>query len=561
MNEAVQRKSLLAGLFLALFFSSLDQTVVGTAMPRIIGDLGGLSIMTWVTTAYMLSSTTVVPIAGKLADMYGRRGIYVSGLLIFMAGSALCGTSTTMLELIVYRGLQGIGGGIMMPLAMTIVGDVFPPEERGKWQGMMGALFGLSSAIGPTLGGWLVDYASWNWVFYINLPIGVLATVSIYWGLRGEPRYAPQAAVDYAGAAWLVTATVSLLLGLNLGGVEYPWLSWPIAGLLILSLTAWLIFIRVEQRAPSPIISLALFTNRLFVVSNLVGFLMGLGMFGALMFLPLFFQGVLGLSATSSGNSMLPLMAAMMATSIITGRLAAKTAFRNLYLGGMLLTAAGLGLLGRMTPATGLGEAIGYIVVLGIGIGMVMPVITLAVQSAFGAEQRGMATAATQFFRSIGGTLGMAVLGAVFNAYSLRYLERDFFPVIAAQGLLAVPELQPLWAKAQVDPHSLFNMLLSPEWLQHLPAAWQDVVLSPLKMALAESLQPVFVAGMLVALAGTVVSLLTGASRLTKKRQRPPVEEGAVTLLAEGMAAEVELTPGAVPDLIEERSQRRPDTK
>lgn len=549
--DTYQRNMLLSGLFLALFFSSLDQTVVGTAMPRIIGELGGLSIMTWVTTAYMLTSTTAVPIAGKLADIYGRRMIYIAGLLIFMSGSALCGTSTTMLQLIIYRALQGIGGGIMMPLAMTIVGDIFQPEERGKWQGLMGALFGLSSAVGPTIGGWIVDYYSWKWVFYINLPIGILATVTIYLGLKGEKGLTDKVVIDYAGVITLITGTISLLLGLNLGGTDYPWLSWQILGLLGTSLISWMLFLSAEKRAADPVLSLDLFQNRVFAVSNSVGFLMGLGMFGSLMFLPLFLQGVLGVSATSSGNTMLPMMVSLMLTSIVTGRFATKIPFRSMYIAGMVLMAVAFYLMSTMTVHTTQFMAIVYIIILGIGLGVIMPIITIAVQSAFGPERRGVATAATQFFRSIGGTLGMTVLGAIFNNYSNNIMQQDFFPAIqSVPGLTAGP-LSAMLARAQIDPHSLFNVLLSPDTLSIIPANLQQILLPPLRLALAESLQIVFWVAMLIAVAGIFVSLLMGEAKLERKSTKTVAEEAGITLFAEGVAAEVELAAEFVPDLID----------
>lgn len=546
-----QRNMLLTGLFLALFFSSLDQTVVGTAMPRIIGELGGLSIMTWVTTAYMLTSTTVVPIAGKFADVYGRRTIYIAGLLIFMGGSALCGTSTTMLQLIIYRALQGIGGGIMMPLAMTIVGDVFPPEERGKWQGLMGALFGLSSAVGPTIGGWIVDFYSWKWVFYINLPIGILATVTIFLGLRGEKSLTDKAVIDYAGVITLIAGTIGLLLGLNLGGTDYPWFSWQIFGMLVISFVSWVLFIFVEKRAADPLLSLDLFKNRVFTVSNIIGFLMGLGMFGSIMFLPLFLQGVLGVSATSSGNTMLPMMVSLMVTSIIAGRFATRISFRSMYIAGMVFMTVAFYLMSTMTIYTTQIMAIFYIIILGIGLGIIMPVITLAVQSAFGPERRGVATAATQFFRSIGGTLGMTVLGVVFNKYSTTIMQQDFFPALRSVPGLTNGPMANLLARAQSDPHSLFNVLLSPDALAAIPEGLQRVFLPPLKLALAESLQIVFWTAMVISLTGILVSLLMGEAKLEKKSAAMDAQGAGITLFSEGIAPEVELSAELVPDLID----------
>ncbi|WP_378954514.1 MDR family MFS transporter [Pelosinus sp. sgz500959] len=561
MHTENQRNMLLTGLFLALFFSSLDQTVVGTAMPRIIGELGGLSIMTWVTTAYMLTSTTVVPIAGKLADLYGRRMIYIAGLVIFMLGSSLCGTSTNMLQLIAYRALQGIGGGIMMPLAMTIVGDIFPIEERGKWQGLMGALFGLSSVVGPTIGGWIVDYSSWKWVFYINLPIGILATMTIHLGLKGEKILSDKVVIDYAGVITLIIGTFGLLLGLNLGGTNYPWLSWPIISLLGISLVSWMVFISAEKRAVDPVLSLELFKNRVFLISNIVGFLMGLGMFGSLIFLPLFFQGVLGISATSSGNTMLPMMVSLMLTSIIAGRFATKIPFRSMYAVGMSFMALGFYLMSTMTIHTTQYRAIFYIVILGVGMGMIMPIITIAVQSAFGPERRGVATSATQFFRSIGGTLGMTVLASIFNGYSNNIMKKDFFPVIQSIPDIEVSPLGDILARGQSDPHSLFNMLLSPETIQMIPENLQQLFLLPLKNALSESLQIVFWVAMLIAIAGIVISLFMGGAKLEKGNDRSGLEEAGVTLFAENIVSEVELASELVPDLIKESQSKERQRK
>lgn len=561
MQLEARRSILLTGLFLGLFFASLDQTVVGTAMPRIIGDLGGLSIMAWVTTAYMLTSTTVVPIAGKLADLFGRRIIYVIGITIFMIGSALCGTSSNMTELIVYRALQGIGGGIMMPMSMTIVGDVFPPEERGKWQGLMGGIFGLSSVVGPTIGGYIVDNSSWQWVFYINLPVGVLAAVAIFAGLKGEKALVEKVVIDYAGAAALIISTVSLLLGLNLGGTDYPWLSWQIIGMLLLAVVTAILFVVIEQRAEEPILSLDLFKNRIFTVTNIVGFLMGLGMFGSLMFLPLFLQGVIGVSATSSGNTMLPMMFAMIGASTLGGWLVTKVSFRSLFVSGMSLMAVGFYLLSTMTIATSQLLAIAYIILIGLGMGLIMPTVTIAVQSAFGPRQRGVATSATQFFRSIGGTLGITLLGVVFNYRSIALMEEEFFPLVANRPDLQSGPLGSMLAEAHSNPQSLFNILLSHDTIQQIPVEVQQILLPPLKVTLADSLQTVFFVAMAVTIVGVAISFLMGNAGIEKKNKPPTIERAGVTLFAEGFATETEIAAELIPDLIDDQQEPPPRHK
>ncbi|VBB08660.1 sugar transport proteins signature 1 [Lucifera butyrica] len=557
MYPGTQHKVLLAGLFTGLFFASLDQTVVGTAMPRIIGDLGGLSIMTWVTTAYMLSSTVVVPIAGKLADLYGRRIVYVSGIAVFLAGSALCGTSYNMTQLIMYRGLQGIGGGIMMPLAMTIVGDIFPPEQRGKWQGIIGAMFGLSSIVGPAIGGWIVDYTSWHWVFFINLPIGVLAAGTIYVGLQGEKRRNDKVSIDYSGAISLILATLCLLLGLNLGGTDYAWSSWQIILLFGLSFLFWAIFIAVEKKAKEPVLDLKLFANRIFVIANLIGFLMGLGMFGALIFTPLFWQGVIGASATQSGNMMLPMMAANVAASVLGGKLVYRASLRTMFATGMAFMACGFYLLSTMIVGTPLKVAVLYLIILGFGMGLILPTVTLSVQNVFPQEVRGVATSATQFSRSIGSTLGMTILGVLFNDYSLQVMGRDFFPMIAAVPALQTGAVQGILAKAHADPHSIFNLLLSPEALAVIPAGLQQLLLPLLKNALAESLRVVFLAAMFIALAGVGFSLCLGNIPVAAKTAGPRNNDAGTILLAEGVATENEISAELVPDLVDGDTSRK----
>jgi EmrB/QacA subfamily drug resistance transporter len=297
----------MAGVLLAMFLASLDQTVTGTAMPRIISDLNGFSHYTWVTTAYIITSAVVIPITGKLTDMYGRKPFYIAGLIIFTLASLLSGFSQSMFQLIIYRGVQGIGAGIMMANAFTTIGDLFPPAERGKYQGIVSAVFGLSAIIGPVLGGFLTDSLSWHWVFFINVPLGLFIIILFVFYF---PHFRPSSTkhkVDYAGMISLTLAVVPLLLALSWGGVQYEWLSWQIIGMLVFAFVMLVAFLWIEKRSPEPIIPPALFKNRIVAISEIAVFLTAFGMFGTIIFVPLFFQGVLGATATVSGGFLIPM--------------------------------------------------------------------------------------------------------------------------------------------------------------------------------------------------------------------------------------------------------------
>lgn len=523
-ESTVPRRGLLiAGLMIAMLFGALDQTIVGTAMPRIVGELGGLSLMAWLTTAYMLTSTVVVPIAGKLADLIGRRIVYVTGLLVFIAASALCGMSQNMSELILFRALQGIGGGIMMPMAMIIIGDIFTGKERAKWQGIFGGLFGLSSVIGPQVGGWLVDALNWRWVFYINLPVGLLATVLIALAL---PKHKTQGKVvfDIPGMAAMIVGVVSLLLALTFGGVDYPWGSWQIIGLFALAAVALTTFGIIESRAKEPILPLRLFKSRVFSTINGVGFLLSVGMFGAIMFVPLFMQGIVGISASASGTVMTPLMISMIVASVIGGRLVYKLGIRAQILTGMIIMAAGFVLLTTMGLNTTRLAASGIMVVLGVGMGLVMPLLTLALQESFPKSELGVVTSSSQFFRSIGGTFGMTVLGAVMNHQSSKLLSRDLVPVL---GNLPDPTgmIAQMTSKIDSDPQSLYSMLLSPEMQAQLPKSFVDLVSPILKHSMIVSLHDVFWIGFAFLVLGGLLTFAIGKVKLSERpkgRQETP---------------------------------------
>lgn len=517
MDTNHNRTILLIGLIIAMFFSALDGTIVGTAMPKIVGDLGGLSMMTWLTTAYLLTSTTIVPIAGKLSDLLGRRVVYVAGLIIFMGASALCGMAHNMTELIIYRGIQGIGGGIMMPMAMIVIGDTFTGEQRAKFQGIFGGIYGLASVIGPQIGGWIVDSLNWKWVFYINLPVGILATIFIALGLQKHKHTGP-IHFDIAGMFTMMVGTVSLLLALSLGGKDYDWNSWQIIGLFALAAIGLVSFVIVERKAKEPILPLHLFRNRTFVFLNLIGFFMTIGMFGAVTFVPFFMQGIIGVSATQSGTIMTPMMISMIITSIIGGQLVYKMGIKLQIMIGMFIMAGGLFLLTTLDMDTSKLVATSYMVVIGLGLGFVMPTITLALQESFSKQELGVVTSSSQFFRSIGGTFGITVLGAVMNSKSGTLLTDKLVPFLNTLPAQAGPIVSKFKQMIADNPEGLFQMLFNPKTLKQMPPELSNQMVPILKTSLMDSLHSVFFVGLWFVVAGAVCTLFLKQIHLSNKK-------------------------------------------
>ncbi len=457
----------MGGTMLSVLIGSLYMTVIGVAMPRIITDLGGFSQYSLVFTSFFIAQVVVIPICGKLSDIYGRRRFYIIGLVLFVIGSFLCGISQTMTQLILFRGLQGLGSGITMSLSFIVIGDLFPPAERGKYQGLMAATLGVSSILGPVIGGYLTDSLSWRWCFFIFIPLGILAIflfLFFYPQLRIDRQ---KHKIDYNGVITVTLAIVPLILALNWGGSEFEWISPTIIGMLGFSVVMFILFFFNESRAEEPIISLGLFKNRVVAISSIVTFLHGLSFFAVINYLPLYFQGVMGVSATESGSFMIPMMLGSVIISIACGQILSRSGgyFRFLSTIGFMIMALGFFLLSETSLETSSGSAIFNVAVVGIGAGFIMPVHTLAVQNTVPYSVMGSATSMITWLRSIGGLFGLAIVGSLMNNrfYSefINNLPFGIKKVVSPKELLSIVDNPQalINAEAQAQLKSLFDQI------------------------------------------------------------------------------------------------------
>ena len=469
------------GLMLALLISSLDQTIVSTALPTIVSDLGGLSQLSWVITGYLLASTVSTPLWGKLGDLYGRKPLFQASIVLFLAGSALCGLSQNMVELIVFRAVQGLGAGGLLVLAQAIIADVVPPRDRGRYQGLFGAVFGVTSVGGPLLGGFFVDTLSWRWIFYINLPIGAAALLVIALALpaASEQRHHT---IDYLGTVLLAVAATSLVMLTTLGGNVYPWASAPTYLLAIAGVVCIIGFVLAERRAAEPVMPLELFRNRVFIYACAIGFAVGFALFGATTYLPLFLQVVNGASPTVSGLRLLPMVLGLLLTSILSGQLISRLGRYKIFpIIGTALMTVGLFLLSRMNEQTSLLTESLSMLVLGLGLGLVFQVLVIAVQNAVDYRNLGAATSDATFFRSIGGSFGTAVFGAIFSnqlAGHLSSLASTLPPGVKLSAAEGVASLRLLPPAVQAEVIHAYALSLSTVFLVAVPIAALAFVLS-----------------------------------------------------------------------------------
>jgi EmrB/QacA subfamily drug resistance transporter len=422
------------GLVIVLALGAIDQSIVATALPRIVSDLGGFNHLSWVVTAYVLASTATMPLYGKLSDQYGRKPMIVIAILTFLLGSMLSGAAQNLLELIIFRAIQGVGAGGLLPLAQIIIGDMVPPTQRGRRQGVIAAIFAICSVVGPVIGGVITDLLSWHWIFYVNLPIGAVALVMIGKTLR---QYTPLHArrIDYLGSLLMTSCTVSLLLVLTLGGSEWPWNSAPIAGLALCAALTGVSFVHHVKHEPEPVLPLDLFHNRLFVIACIVLALTFMGLLGASLFFPLFFQLVMGVSPARSGLLTAPLMAGIATASLFNGRVLLRSGrYKPAQVIGLGIATLAFALLAwSASTAQGLGVIEPCMLSLGLGLGLVMPNMTIAVQNALSPAHRGVGTATLAFFRSLGGLIGVAGSGAILSWQLLRQ-NGGQMPVVLSEG-------------------------------------------------------------------------------------------------------------------------------
>ena len=517
-----EHRRIFIGLMLGMFVASISQTIVGPAMPRIVAELGGMDHYSWIATAAMLVSAITVPIVGKLSDLYGRRGFYLAGIVVFMVGSLVAGLAQNFATLVAARAIQGLGMGTLMPLSQTIIGDIIPPRQRGRYQGFMGAVFGVTSVAGPLAGGVITDSWGWRWLFFVAIPFGAVA-LAVIWRFLHVPHERREARLDIGGILTLSAGLTLVLLATTFGGSTYPWRSAEIGLMYGVGTVLLVVFVLIQRRVDEPVLPLRLFRSGIFSMSVIASFLIAMMMFGAIIYIPVFAQGVIGVDATNSGLILMPLMLALVVFGVLGGMLITRTGrYKELCVVGVLIMGAGYFLLTRMGAATTQTELTAAMAVLGIGLGCCMQVYTLIVQNGAMRADLGVATAAVQFFRNVGSTVGIAAFGTIMTT-RLPGAVAAHLPAEAAEAMPA----------DGVDAGSV----LDPAALAHLPAPLVEAV----RHGLADSLHAVFIAGLPLALLALIATLGIKAVPL-RDTVHTPEEQGREMLDAMGSSSGRDLT-------------------
>jgi EmrB/QacA subfamily drug resistance transporter len=530
----------MAGTLLGLFTAAMDQTVVATSLPHIVADLGGFGLFSWVGTGFLLASTTTVPIVGKMSDLFGRKPFFMAGIVILLTGSALCGSSQNIEQLIAFRVIQGFGAGMIMSIAFTIVGDVFPPAERGRWMGLMSAVFAAASVAGPLIGGGLTDHVSWRWVFYINIPMGAISLMVLAFGMpRIRPENAP--VIDYRGLVLLCATTVPMLLAFSWAGDRYAWISPEVIGFLAWGAVALVLFTYFELRTEEPLLPMYLFKNRTYSVSALTTLITGFAMMGSLFYIPLFVQGVLGASATNSGLVTMPMMISMAIASGVGGQIMSRTGkYRILGVIGLTVMVGGMAYLSTMEATSTRRDVTYAMIVFGIGLGTAIPLFVLAVQNAVPYRVMGIATSSMQFLRMVGGTMGVAIMFSIIQGQYHQGIE---------ENVPAVVQENPQTSEALSDPQFLVNT----QALERIEAGFAafgaqgealfDETLTGVRVSLADGITEAFFIAIFVLAASVVVGAFLKEEPLRKTHLEPTASEGAA------IPVPIEPAEGSLPPL------------
>ena len=518
-----QRWAIMLAVMLGLFLSAMDSTIVGTAMPRVIAELSGLKLYSWVFTSYMLASTTTVPIVGKMGDIYGRKRFFLAGIVIFLAGSILSGASQSMMELILFRGVQGLGGGFIFANAFAIVGDLFAPAERGRYTGIMSGVFGLASVIGPLVGGAITDNLSWRWVFYVNIPLGLVALATISVVLPASQPRGVGRKLDYLGAIALAGTVAPLLLGFSWAGNEYGWGDPPVVGCFVVSAALLAALLVIESSAAEPIVPLRLFGNRVFSVAIAATFISGVGLYAGSIYIPLFMQGVLHFSATNAGLVTTPMMVSMVFGSLIGGQVVSRTGkYKWISVFGMAVSATGMYMLSMLSAGSSQARGMMDMAVLGFGLGFTIPTLTLAAQNAVPYSMLGVVSAFTQFARSVGGTIGVAIMGSVMTRQLDSHLAGGLSPEV--QQRAPAPLLEALKSpRVLLDSHALsllHDQGFVPVFGADADRLFNGTIVS-MKTALAASITDIFFISTMIMFVALAVTFFLGELPLRVTNEMP----------------------------------------